>query len=131
MKKYLSALFIYTFVVWGFVATDANAQLRTFIADQLNPNYNANDCLITNADGVLSWTSSCGGGGGSGFSTTSADFWAQNDLTLTEISDVDGSPSTNDLLVWDGDSWNNYATTSANLGFVDFSDLHDAVTLRS
>lgn len=70
-----------------------------------------------------------GAGGGSGWATTSADYWAQNDLILTEISDVDGSPSTNDLLVWDGDSWNNYATTSANLGFVDFSDLHDAVTL--
>jgi len=46
------------------------------------------------------------------FATSSADYWAQNDLTLAELSDVDGSQSAWDVLYWDGDSWANTATTS-------------------
>lgn len=49
--------------------------------------------------------------------------------SLTDLSDVDAGQATNDLLVWDGDSWNNYATTSSNLGLVPWSALHDAVTV--
>lgn len=56
---------------------------------------------------------------GGGFATSSADYWTQNDLILTEISDVDGSPTLGDLLSWDGDSWANIATNTLNIAWGD------------
>lgn len=49
---------------------------------------------------------------------------------LGDIGDVDGSPSSNDILYWDGNSWANTATTSwtdglANAGGETYSGTHD------
>ena len=73
------------------------------------------DTIDTDADGKFS----CGvdDGGASSFSTSTTDYWFQNDAQLGELSDVSTtSISAGDILYWDGSNWVDIATSTMNVG---------------
>lgn len=85
---------------------------------QVNALANCNT-IDTDADGKFSCGTDEGGTGGS-WSTSTADYWAQNDLKLQELSDVQDPNAWGQLLMWTGSVW---ATTStSSLGIAGVAD---------